>query len=237
MAVQRKLIDREKSRSPSLLFGCDRSRARGCLWIDWRQKRVQFSAKFIYLSHSAYISFRIYYIPHNYAIPQALPHAIPPFIKDIIKRKSCFEKRSCITAFRHKSPLLFFNTSPCTPVFRSSATQTPTFQPLKLVWINQKNTRVAEIYVVVEFHSWFKFYFLLFQTHYLQVNALGEWIIGIYHTPQQGNKIAHVRYTKILTWLGGFLVIFLYLVWFRLCSSLFWELRDNGVVKNLQFCP
>ena len=29
--------------------------------------------------------------------------------------------------------------------------------------------------------------------------------------------------------------IFLYLVWFSLCSSLFWELRDNGVVKNLQF--
>ena len=41
----------------------------------------------------------------------------------------------------------------------------------------------------------------------------------------------------ILTWLQGFLVIFLYLVWFSLCSSLFWELRDNGVVKNLQFWP
>ena len=24
-------------------------------------------------------------------------------------------------------------------------------------------------------------------------------------------------------------------VWFSICSSLFWELRDNGVVKNLQF--
>ena len=49
--------------------------------------------------------------------------------------------------------------------------------------------------------------------------------------------IAHVRYIKILTWLRGFLVIFLYLFWFSLCLSLFWELRDNGVVKNLQFCP
>ena len=50
-------------------------------------------------------------------------------------------------------------------------------------------------------------------------------------------KIAHVRYIKILAWLRGFLVIFLYLVWFSLCSSLFCELRDNRVVKNLQFCP
>ena len=48
--------------------------------------------------------------------------------------------------------------------------------------------------------------------------------------------IAHVRYIKILSWLRGFLVIFpIYLVWFTLCSSLFWELRDNGVLKNLQF--
>ena len=40
---------------------------------------------------------------------------------------------------------------------------------------------------------------------------------------------AHVRYIKILTWLRGFLVIFLYLFWFSLCSSLFWELRDKRV--------
>ena len=33
--------------------------------------------------------------------------------------------------------------------------------------------------------------------------------------------IAHVRYIKILTWIRNFLVIFLYLVWFSLCSSLF----------------
>ena len=31
--------------------------------------------------------------------------------------------------------------------------------------------------------------------------------------------------------------MFLYLVWFSLCSSLFWELGDNGVLKNWQFCP
>ena len=40
---------------------------------------------------------------------------------------------------------------------------------------------------------------------------------------------AHVRYIKILTRLRGFLVIFLYLFWFSLCSSLFWELQDKGV--------
>ena len=50
-------------------------------------------------------------------------------------------------------------------------------------------------------------------------------------------RIAHVRYIKILTWLRGFLVIFLYLVWFSLRSSLFWKFLDNGVVKNLQFWP
>ena len=48
---------------------------------------------------------------------------------------------------------------------------------------------------------------------------------------------AHVRYIKILTWLWGFLVIFLYLAWFSLRSSLFWKLLNNGVVKNLQFWP
>ena len=45
-------------------------------------------------------------------------------------------------------------------------------------------------------------------------------------------KIVHVWYIKILTWLQGFLVIFPYLVCLSLCSSLFWELRDNGVVKK-----
>lgn len=33
------------------------------------------------------------------------------------------------------------------------------------------------------------------------------------------------------------LVIFLYLAWFSFCLSLFWELRDNGDLKYLQFCP
>ena len=50
------------------------------------------------------------------------------------------------------------------------------------------------------------------------------------------SAIAHVRYIKILILLWGFLVIFLYFVWFSLCWSLFWEFRDNGVVKNLRFC-
>ena len=49
--------------------------------------------------------------------------------------------------------------------------------------------------------------------------------------------MAHVRYIKILPWLRWFLVISIYLVWFSLYSSLFWELRDNGVVNNLQFSP
>ena len=31
------------------------------------------------------------------------------------------------------------------------------------------------------------------------------------------------------------MVIFPYLVWYSLWSKLFWELQDNGVVKNLQF--
>ena len=49
--------------------------------------------------------------------------------------------------------------------------------------------------------------------------------------------IANVRYIKILKWLRGFLLIFLNLVWLSFCPSLFWELRENGVVNNLQFCP
>ena len=45
---------------------------------------------------------------------------------------------------------------------------------------------------------------------------------------------AHAWCIKILTWLQGFLVIFLYLVCFFLRSGLFEELRDNGVVKSLK---
>ena len=35
----------------------------------------------------------------------------------------------------------------------------------------------------------------------------------------------------------GILVIFSYLVLFSLCASVFYKKLDNGVVKNLQFCP
>ena len=60
-------------------------------------------------------------------------------------------------------------------------------------------------------------------------------LIGATKGSQCWYSIAQVRYIEILTRLRGLLVIFLYLV--SLCSSLFWELRDSGVVKNLQFCP
>ena len=49
--------------------------------------------------------------------------------------------------------------------------------------------------------------------------------------------IGHVRYINILTWLRGFQVKSLYLVLFSLYLSLFWELRDKGNLKNLQFWP
>ena len=40
------------------------------------------------------------------------------------------------------------------------------------------------------------------------------------------------RYIDILRRLRGLLVIFLYLVWFSLCSSLFWELRDYSLLEK-----
>ena len=49
--------------------------------------------------------------------------------------------------------------------------------------------------------------------------------------------IGHVRYINIPTWLQGFQVKLLYLVLFSLYLSLFWELRDKGNLKNLQFWP
>ena len=49
--------------------------------------------------------------------------------------------------------------------------------------------------------------------------------------------IDHVRYINILTWLRGFQVKLLYLVLFSLYPSLFWELRDQRNLKNLQFLP
>ena len=54
-------------------------------------------------------------------------------------------------------------------------------------------------------------------------NFLGFFLIGL------------VRYIKILTWLRGFVAIFIYLVWCSLCSNLFWGSRDNGFVKNCNF--
>ena len=49
-----------------------------------------------------------------------------------------------------------------------------------------------------------------------QVNLCNDFWAG--HWGQGKNwPIAHVRYIKFLTWLRGFLVIFLYLVWF-LCA-------------------
>ena len=50
-------------------------------------------------------------------------------------------------------------------------------------------------------------------------------------------RIAHVRYMKILTWLRGFLVIIFISGLVSLCLSLFWKLRDNGVMKNVQLWP
>ena len=43
----------------------------------------------------------------------------------------------------------------------------------------------------------------------------------------QSQVIARVRYIKVLT--GS---VFLYLAWLSLCLSLFWELRDTGVLEN-----
>ena len=39
-------------------------------------------------------------------------------------------------------------------------------------------------------------------------------------------------YSNMTPALSGHISIF---GWFSLCSNLFWESRDNGVVKNLQF--
>ena len=50
-------------------------------------------------------------------------------------------------------------------------------------------------------------------------------------------RIGHVRYINILTWLRGFQVKLLYLVLFLLYLSLLWELRDKRNLKNLQFWP
>ena len=42
------------------------------LQIDWRQKRAAFLSLIYFFG-----SFCVYDIPHNYVIPQAMPHATP----------------------------------------------------------------------------------------------------------------------------------------------------------------
>ena len=76
MWLNKKLIDREKSRSLSWLFYFHRSRARNTKEAADREligakKGAIFGLIYFFKS------FCIYYIPHNYVIPQAMPHAIP----------------------------------------------------------------------------------------------------------------------------------------------------------------
>ena len=53
---------------------------------------------------------------------------------------------------------------------------------------------------------------------------------------KQAQMLLHNRPRSIsVTWLRGFQVKPLYLVLFSLYLSLFWELRDKGNLKNLQF--
>ena len=75
-AVRKKLIDREKSRSPSWLFDCHRcwasniKKAAACELIGAKKGAI-FSLIYFFESICSY------YIPHNYVIPQAMPHTIP----------------------------------------------------------------------------------------------------------------------------------------------------------------
>ena len=49
---------------------------------------------------------------------------------------------------------------------------------------------------------------------------------------------AYSRWALIRGWaLIRINTVLLYLVWFSLCSILFWKLRDNGVVKICTFVP
>ena len=74
--VRKKLIDREKSRSPSWLLDCHRCWARNIKkaaayeFIGVKKGRI-FSLIFFFES------FCLYYIPHNNVIQQAMPQAIP----------------------------------------------------------------------------------------------------------------------------------------------------------------
>ena len=65
-----------KSRSLSWLFDCHHSTARNIkkrLLVSWLAPKKGAIFSLIYF----FKSFCIYYIPHNYVIPQAMPHAIP----------------------------------------------------------------------------------------------------------------------------------------------------------------
>ena len=96
-AVRKKLIDREKSRSPSWLFDCHRCWARNikkaaaCELIGAKKGAI-FSL--IYL----FESICLYYIPHNYVIPQAMPHAIPQTHPPFTLTDDCLNKTKVVKA-------------------------------------------------------------------------------------------------------------------------------------------
>ena len=72
--MRKRLIDNE----PSWLFDCHRMsilKQRLRLQIDWRQKGRTFQFNLF-----LWVILHILYIPHNYVTPQAMPHAIPPFL-------------------------------------------------------------------------------------------------------------------------------------------------------------
>lgn len=63
---------------------------------------------------------------------------------------------------------------------------------------------------------------------YKKFASQGEGIHWNYHI-----VIAHVRYIKVLAWLGGFTVKLLYLAWFSLCGCVLLELRHKEILKKL----
>ena len=71
MALRKRLVDNE----PSWLFDCHRMstlKQRLRLQIDWRRKKGALFSLIYFFG-----SFCIYYMPQDYVIPQAMPHAIP----------------------------------------------------------------------------------------------------------------------------------------------------------------
>ena len=77
VAVQRRLIESEKSMNLSWHFDCHRSRARKIKKVanfaNWLAPKKGTLCSLIYF----FQSFSIYYIPHDYVTPQAMPRAIP----------------------------------------------------------------------------------------------------------------------------------------------------------------